>query len=202
MGKDIPMLQECGTLNRVFAAYFLNKTGELGVDYQDLKPQMDNIISYNNGSYFFNENDYPNGLKSFFQGCITIEDIDLNKFRSVGIYEFFYEDIKEKLDGVAKHFAEEIEKNKYCDLVFSSLPDAPPFAFDCIMDPETNFKARLIIGYNIAGDTYNARWEFYCLLMSKFREGEPHPIYGKHFRNFDSMTDEEREKINNKPESK
>jgi hypothetical protein len=201
MANQDRLLMECGTLNRVFAAFFINECEKNKIDFIESKPQREDIAQLNNGQWFLSEKDSPPGLKTFFDGKVLLENVDMNKFKTTGIYDFFDDEMKSKLIDCSNHFANEIEKAKYCDLIFSALPDYPPFIYDCIMDPETNFKSRLVIGHDITTNNYNMVWDFYCILVSKFREVDPHPIYGKHFRNVDGLTDEERKKFNKKMET-
>jgi hypothetical protein len=198
--KEGRLSQECDTLNRVFAAFFMNQCYiKDGINFIDSKPQMPNIASLNDSGRFFVEGDNVAGLKEFFHGKVVIEKIDLEKFREVGISDFFEGEIQGQIMGVASHFAAVVKQNQYCDFVFSDLPDASPFIFDCILDPKTNFKSRLIIAHDMMTGNHNAIWEFNCLLVSKFREVEEHPIYGKSYKDVDYMTDEEREKFNKPP---
>lgn len=195
MAKQPLLLQECGTLNRVFAAFFMNECAiKDGINFEDSKPTMKQIAAYNDDGIFYSENDSPYGLKHFFHGKVDIDNLDLENFRSKGIYEFFDDTIKEKITDVARYFSHAVKSHQYCDFVFSSLCDLPPFIFDCILDPETNFRSRLVIGKDLANDRYQAKWEFNCLLMTKFREVEEHPVYGKNYKDVDLMTDEERAK--------
>lgn len=195
-------LQECCTLNRVFAAFFMNKcTIQYGINFEDSKPQMPQICYLNEGQQYFVEGDHVQGLKHFFHGKMVIENIDLDKFRSVGVSDFFDNDMQDKLTDISRFFSNAVSAHKYCDFVFSSLPDVNPYIYDCILDPESNFRSRLVIGRNLAENTSTGIWEFYCLLVSKFREVEEHPIYGKSYKDVDFMTDEEREKYNKQPEN-
>lgn len=188
MSTEPRLLQECGTLNRVFAAFFMNEcTVKFGVDFEESKPQMPNIVRLNESEWFFNETDKPHGLKEFFHGRINIPKLDMDKFRIIKLPDFFDDDMQGQITDLACYFSQIMKKNKECDLVFSNLPDYPPFIFDCIQDPETNFRSRLVIGKNFADDNYSAIWEFYCLMMAKYREGEPHPIYGKTYKIVDQI---------------
>lgn len=197
MAESLKYLQECGTLNRVFAAYFLNECWiKHEINFNESKPVMPQIADLNNNGHFFVEGDSVFGLKKFFHGRVVIENIDLEHFRSVGIYDFFDDSIKDKISDVCRFFSNEVKAYQHCDFVFSSLPDYPPFLYDCICDPDSNFRSRLVIGANFASDNYSAIWEFYALLVDKQREIDPHPIYGKTFKSVDKMTDEEREKFN------
>lgn len=200
MANQMRLLQECGTLNRVFAAFFMNECWiKDGINFEDSKPTMSQIASLNEEGHYFVEGDSTHGLKHFFHGRVEIPVIDLEKFRSVGIYDFFDDEMKNKLTDVAKYFSKAVKSHQYCDFVFSSLPDANPFIYDCILDPESNFRSRLIIGHDLAANNYSAIWEFSSLLMEKFREVEAHAIYGKSYKAVTHMTDEEREKFNKKP---
>lgn len=197
MAQAIKNLQECGTLNRVFAAFFINECEVKNeISFKDSKPQMPQIASLNDTGNYFAEGDSIHGLKHFFHGRVVIENIDLEHFRSVGIYDFFDDSMKDKIIDVARFFSNAVKSHQYCDFVFSSLPDNSPLIYDCIFDPDTNFRSRLIIGANFGSYNYTAVWEFYGLLMERFREIEVHPIYGQAFKSVDRMTDEEREKFN------
>jgi hypothetical protein len=200
MTKPSLLLQECGTLNRVFAAFFMNQCAiKDGIDFEDSKPKMKQIACLNEDGQYFTEKDSPYGLKHFFHGRVEISSLDFDKFRVAGIYEFFDDELKEKITDSARYFSQAVKSHNHCDFVFSSLPDASPFLYDCILDPDTNFRSRLIIGRDVAENKYKGVWEFNCLLVSKFREVEPHPVYGIHHKDVDFMTDEEREKFNKKP---
>lgn len=194
--------QVCGMLNRVFAAYFMNvcSTNE-GINFEDSKPTMSNIACHNEQTIYFTEKDSPHGLKHFFHGRMVIEDFDLDKFMSMKVYEYIDNNgIREKLADVARYFANAVNSHKYCDFVFSSLPDAAPHIYDCLLDPDTNFRSRLIIGRDLVTNNFGAIWEFYCLLMTKFREVDKHEIYEASYKAVDYMTDEEKEKFNKKIE--
>ena len=195
--------QVCGMLNRVFAAFFMNECAiKEGIDFEDSKPTMSNIACHNNDGIYFTEKDSPHGLKHFFHGRMVVENFDLQKIMSMKIENYIdNHGIREKLDDVARYFANAVKSHEYCDFVFSSLPDAVPYNFDCLLDPETNFRSRLVIGQNLGRDETSAIWEFYCLLMTKFREVDKHEIYGASYKAVDYMTDEERGKFNKKPAS-
>lgn len=202
MGNKILPFQECGTLNRVFAAYFINKCYVAhGIIFGDYKPVTPQIMHLNEGEKYFIEGDYIQGLKHFFHGRVEITDFDLDRFRSIGIADFMDDEITDPLNDVARYFSNEVNSYKYCDFVFSSLHDMSPYIYDCILDPESNFRSRLTIAHDMASSRFIAIWEFYCLLVSKFREVEPHPIYGKSYKDVDHMTDEEREKYNKTSEN-
>ena len=201
MGKPVLLLQECGTLNRVFAAFFMNECYvKDGVDFEDSKPQMDNLKFMNSVCHYFHADSQPVGLKKFFHGKVVIPSIDMDKFRSVGIYDFFDDEMKQKVSDVAKEFADTAHQQRHCDFIFSALPDVSPMIYDCIQDPESNFRSRLVIGADFGNGGYTGIWEFYCLMMTKFREVELHPIYGKSYKDVDLMTNEELDKYN-KPSS-
>ena len=200
MNDSNNLLQVCGTLNRVFAAFFMNDLyTRHGIAMNDAIPTMRQLVELNEEGHFFTENDSPYGLKHFFHGKMTVENIDLQKLRTIGIADFIKEDLQDKLNDLTNYFAQAVKSFEPCDFVFSSLPDAPPFAFDCILDPESNFRSRLIIGRDLANERYNAIFEFYCLLVSKFREVEAHTIYGKSYKDVAVMTPEEREKCYPQP---
>lgn len=197
MSFDTGLLQHCGTLNRVFAAFFMNECAiKEGINFEDSKPQAPQIACLNEEGHYFVEGDSIHGLKHFFEGKVEIENIDIEKLISKGIYEFFDDDIKDKIIDLAIYFSNQVKSHKYCDFVFSSLPDYPPYIFDCILDPETNFRSRLIIGKNLANTVYSGIWNFSCLLVAKLREVQKHPTYGRSFSDVDFMTDEDRKKYN------
>jgi hypothetical protein len=194
------IIQDCAILNRVFTAFFLNECSmKDGINFEDSKPTMPQIACNNEEGRYFTEKDSPHGLKHFFHGRVEIPEFDLEKFRTMKINDFFDEDLQGKITDVARFFANAVKAHEYCDFVFSSLPDGVPFIYDCLLDPESNFRARLIIGSNLMTNTYSAVWEFYCLLMERFREVEDHPIYGKSSKAVSYMTEEERAKYNKQP---
>ncbi len=196
------LLQECGTLNRIFGAFFMNECAiKEGIDFEDSKPKINYIAELNEKEIYFKEGDYTHGLKHFYHGKVDIDFLDFQKFRHAGIYEFFDDILKEKVSDAARYFSQAVKSYNHCDFVFSSLPDANPYLFDCVLDPDTNFRSRLIIGHDLTTNKYKGIWEFYCLLVSKLREIDPHPIYGINYKDVDLMTDQERAKFNKKPES-
>lgn len=192
--------QVCGTLNRIFAAFFMNECIiKEGIDFEDSKPIYPNICFLNTEGHYFTEDDLPYGAKHFFHGRMLIEDFDFKKFMSMKIEDYIDNNrIKDKLTDIAQYFSQAIKTYQYCDFVFSSLPTAPPYLYDCILDPETNFRSRLVIGKNLDKDQPSAIWEFYCLLMNKIRKTDVYSVYGEAYKNVDHMTDEEPEKFNKK----
>lgn len=202
MSSPLTIYEACSMYNNVFAAFFLNECDvKEGINFEDSKPQMTQISWLNEERSYFNDYDTPYGLKHFFQGRVEFDNVDIEKLKVSRIEDFFDKTMQSKITDVARYFANAVNAHKYCDFVFSSMPDATPFIYDCMLDPETNFRARLIIGHDLATNTYNAVWEFYCLLMSKFRQVDDHPTYGLSFKDVDYMTDEEREKFNKQLES-
>lgn len=192
-------LQACGTLNRVFAAFFMNECIiKNDINWNEYIPITPQIACMNDEGRYYGETDSPYGLKHFFHGRVVIENIDIEHFRSVGIHDFFDDELRSKFVDVARYFSNAVKAHQYCDFVFSSLPDSEPFIYDCIFDPSTNFRSRLVIGANFGSNNFSAIWEFNALLMDRFREVDSHPIYGKSFKPVDQMTDEEREKFNRK----
>lgn len=192
-------IQSCDIMNRVFAAKFLNDLYvKDGIDLHEYKPVAPHIAIFNREGYYFTEKDQVNGLKCFFYGVARFDDFDLEELNNSDIPEFFNAGMQEKIEAVSHDFANALRSQKHCDLVFSSLPDANPYNYSCLQDPETNFRSRLICSTDFASGKKQAVWEFYALIMQKLREVERHVIYGTTYKSVDEMTDEEKNKFYNK----
>ena len=194
-------LQITGTINRVFAAYFINQCYfKDDIKLVEYKPEAPLITIMNAENTYYTQTDNPHYLKHFFHGRLAFQEFYPEKFAELGIVGFFDQPMKDGIDNIVTDFTGQLKANQYCDLVFSSLPEAVPFLYDCIFDPDTNFRSRLIVGTDFATGKSQAIWEFYALMMHKLREVEPHVIYGKTYKPVDDMTDEEKQKyfINNR----
>lgn len=191
------MFQNAAILNHIFVAYFQNEADKFGVNFEDSKPTLQEISRANSGQYYFTPGTEQFGLKEFYHGKIVIEYFDTTIFNKE--IDEWINCAKDKIIDLAKDFAQAVSDKKYCDFVFSALPDGNPYIYVVSNDPDTNFRSRLILGHNFGENNISLVWEFYCLLMIRYREVENHPIYGQTYKNVDEMTDEEREKFNKQP---
>ena len=197
MAKYIHDVMIVATLNRVFMAYFQNIAESFNVDFYNTRP-TESITKSMIGNYFVPDVDYAY-MREFYIGRMHIENITLEKFRNCRVDEWLDEEVKNKLHAIAKEFSYISEKYPYSDYIFSMLPDAVPFISSCDRDCETNFTARSTFGHNIMQNTGAIIFEFYCLIVQRWRQVESEPPYGEKYQTVESMTPEQREKFDKQP---
>ena len=166
---NVNLLQCTDVLNRVFAAYFMNIADNKGVNFEESKPTFKPIAEFNEGICFTQDVNL-HWMKYFYHGKILFEELDIDELKNVSIEDFFDDDLKSKVADLACDFSERVKENSPCDFVFSDMPDCQPFISSFCIDPETNFKSRLIVGKDFVTNKWNCIFEFYCLLMQKVRE--------------------------------
>lgn len=198
MSRHPSTQQAVGTLNHVFMAYFIHMAEKYGVDFYNARP-TENITKSMIGNYFVPNVDYAH-MKAIHLGKVIFQDIDMEKLIHLGIEEFFDKDMQKQIDDAAKEFSYISEKYPHSDYIFSMLPDANPFIYQCDMDCDTNFTARSILGHDLLYNKTSMIFEFYCLFVERWRKTEDDPIYGEKYQTVGSMTPEEREKFDKQPE--
>lgn len=198
MTKHIDDHRAIATLNHVFMAYFIYSAEKLGVDFYNTRP-TESITKSMVGHYFVPDVGYPH-MHHFEMFRICIQDVSLEKFKSSGIEEFFDDDMKNKVEMMAREFSEIAKKYPDSDYIFSRLPDAMPFITSFDKCEDTNFSARMIYGPNFSDFRTSVLFEFYCLFVQRWRKAENSTLYGEKIQTVESMTPEEREKYDKQPE--
>lgn len=198
MSNNIHVLQSIMILNRAFMAYFLNEAEKLGVDFYNTRPTED-ITKRMIGHSFVYDVEYPH-MKGFEMFKIPMFDIAIEDLSVSGLEKFFSDDLKSKLNIIAKEFAETAKNYPDSDYIFSNLPDAVPLYNSFDRCGETNFSSRMIYGHNLANNQKSILFEFYCLFVDRWRRVEDDPIYGIKCQRVDSMTPEDRIKYDKQPQ--
>lgn len=142
---------------------FIQKLKENGIDLNEYKPTFPPIVDMNKNRYFQFGVDHAY-TKTTFCGKIVLRDIKIHDI------DFLTDKFNEEIEFHAKNFASIIKNHPHSDLVFSAMPDCPPFPCVMTCDNHDYFKYRAYIGADLMSNKYTLLFEFDSLFVDRIRE--------------------------------
>jgi|GEM_PF-3884993 hypothetical protein len=189
--------QSLDIINRCAMAYFLYVLEKNEFDILDYKPTCGATLGLV-GKYLDLTREHPHQLDAV-TGKIVVHNKNLSDVKSKRIEAFFDEDFHQEIEKSAKEFIEIMNSHPDSDVVFSFLPDCPPFLSSCFRDCDTDLIMRTLYGQTFAISESTFVFDYDYLIVARYREVEPHPVYGTTYMPVSQMTAEQREKFDVQP---
>lgn len=189
-------LQKLDCVQHCFLAYFQYILDKYGVNLSKMQPKYPPIKKMID-NYFLPDIDYS-FMRKFYSDKIIIENRNLEELDENGIENFFNEDFKKPIEKSAINLAEIINKFPFSDIIFSAIHEDHSFLCSDNSDDETKFRGRLEYGKTMhlfKKDKGTFIFEFYCLIMERYRKIDSIKNYGDTWMPVSIMTKEQREKF-------
>jgi hypothetical protein len=189
--------QSLDIINRCAMAYFLYVLEKNDFNILDYRPTCGSTLELV-GKHLNLANEHPHQLNAV-TGKIVVHDKNLIDLQSKRIEDFFDDDFHNEIEKSAKEFIGIMKDHPDSDVIFSYLPDCPPFLSSCFRDCETDLIMRTIYGQTFAMPQSTFVFDYDYLIVTRLREVEPHPVYGTSYMPVSQMTAQQRKKFDVQP---
>jgi hypothetical protein len=181
-------------MNRICIAYFLNILENEGIDLNRFKPIFSETARFKDAT-FLCPGDRNENIKEVIDFRCSFEG-SMETLKNTHADNYLSDEAKKELEKLAKDFAKIINEHEYIDIVFPLLPHDIVMTTDVCRECDSDFGARLIYGASFGMNCSMFVFDFYAVICERYREIDPHPVYGQVWQQVSRMTPEMREKFN------